>query len=66
MKTDPVSETLCFPVFRSLEDGQSPRTMWFKMEDKLINNTIQYCIMSTVSEKKPIMPKRKIEIKTGL
>jgi hypothetical protein len=25
-KTDPVSETLCFPVFRIPDDGQSPET----------------------------------------
>jgi hypothetical protein len=25
-ETDPVSETLCFPVFGILDDGQSPET----------------------------------------
>jgi hypothetical protein len=29
METDPVSETLCFLVFRVPDDGQSPHTQWF-------------------------------------
>jgi hypothetical protein len=29
METDPVSETLCFLVFRIPEDGQSPKIQYF-------------------------------------
>jgi hypothetical protein len=30
-ETDPVSETLCFLVFRTAEDGQCPETQQFRV-----------------------------------
>jgi hypothetical protein len=50
METDLVSETLCFPVFRVKDCGQSPDTQWFWTQFLFMDLEQRHCLDPTAIE----------------